>query len=121
MVFYVGSFLSTGVSYTAAIDMWSLGCILSELHTGYPLFPGENEVEQLACIMEVHISYLLMKVGQLPNDGIKRETGSSNLEPFCSIHQIASLIYCIYLHLQMQIDIQPCRISYQKYIASLLF
>ena len=35
------------------IDMWSLGCILAELYTGYPLFPGENEVEQLACIMEV--------------------------------------------------------------------
>lgn len=30
-----------------------LGCILAELYTGYPLFPGENEVEQLACIMEV--------------------------------------------------------------------
>ena len=30
-----------------------LGCILAELHTGFPLFPGENEVEQLACIMEV--------------------------------------------------------------------
>jgi len=29
------------------------GCILAELYTGYPLFPGENEVEQLACIMEV--------------------------------------------------------------------
>nr|XP_023018192.1 dual specificity tyrosine-phosphorylation-regulated kinase 4-like [Leptinotarsa decemlineata] len=29
------------------------GCILAELHTGYPLFPGENEVEQLACLMEV--------------------------------------------------------------------
>jgi len=26
---------------------------LAELYTGYPLFPGENEVEQLACIMEV--------------------------------------------------------------------
>ncbi len=35
------------------IDMWSLGCILAELYTGYPLFPGENEVEQLACIMEI--------------------------------------------------------------------
>jgi serine/threonine protein kinase len=35
------------------IDMWSFGCILAELYTGYPLFPGENEVEQLACIMEV--------------------------------------------------------------------
>ena len=33
--------------------MWSLGCILAELYTGYPLFPGENEVEQLACIMEI--------------------------------------------------------------------
>ena len=35
------------------IDMWSLGCILAELYTGYPIFPGENEQEQLACIMEV--------------------------------------------------------------------
>jgi dual specificity tyrosine-phosphorylation-regulated kinase 2/3/4 len=33
--------------------MWSVGCILAELYTGYPLFPGENEQEQLACIMEV--------------------------------------------------------------------
>lgn len=36
-----------------AIDMWSLGCILAELYTGYPLFPGENEQEQLSCIMEI--------------------------------------------------------------------
>ena len=33
--------------------MWSLGCILAELHTGYPIFPGENEQDQLACMMEV--------------------------------------------------------------------
>ena len=36
-----------------AIDMWSFGAILAELYTGYPLFPGENEAEQLACIMEI--------------------------------------------------------------------
>jgi dual specificity tyrosine-phosphorylation-regulated kinase 2/3/4 len=41
------------MTYGVAIDMWSLGCILAELYTGYPLFPGENEQEQLACIMEV--------------------------------------------------------------------
>lgn len=41
------------MSYGMPIDMWSLGCILAELYTGYPLFPGENEHEQLACIMEV--------------------------------------------------------------------
>jgi serine/threonine protein kinase len=33
--------------------MWSFGCILIELFTGYPLFPGENENEQLACVMEI--------------------------------------------------------------------
>ena len=42
-----------------AIDMWSFGCILAELYTGYPLFPGENEVEQLACIMEVRFLFFV--------------------------------------------------------------
>ncbi|KAJ1553975.1 Dual specificity tyrosine-phosphorylation-regulated kinase [Cladochytrium tenue] len=42
-----------GINYNMAIDMWSLGCILAELLTGYPLFPGENEQEQMACIMEI--------------------------------------------------------------------
>jgi len=33
--------------------MWSFGCILAELYTGYPLFPGESEGDQLALIMEI--------------------------------------------------------------------
>lgn len=41
------------MSYGMAIDMWSLGCILAELYTGVPIFPGESEQEQLACIMEI--------------------------------------------------------------------
>lgn len=36
-----------------AIDMWSLGRILAELNTGFPIFPAENEQEQSSCIMEV--------------------------------------------------------------------
>lgn len=35
------------------IDMWSLGCILAELFTGFPLLPGEDEADQLACIIEM--------------------------------------------------------------------
>jgi dual specificity tyrosine-phosphorylation-regulated kinase 2/3/4 len=35
-----------------AIDMWSLGCIAAELFIGRPLFAGENEHQQLACMME---------------------------------------------------------------------
>ena len=42
-----------GLPYGMPIDMWSFACILAELLTGYPLFPGEDEVEQLACVMEV--------------------------------------------------------------------
>nr|XP_056718294.1 dual specificity tyrosine-phosphorylation-regulated kinase 4 [Euleptes europaea] len=51
--FYRSPEVILGHPYATAIDMWSLGCILAELYTGYPLFPGENEVEQLACIMEI--------------------------------------------------------------------
>lgn len=42
-----------GVPYTTSIDVWSLGCVLFELYTGTPLFPGENESDQLLCIIEI--------------------------------------------------------------------
>ena len=42
-----------GIPYNAAIDMWSFGCILYELSVGYPLFPGEDEKEHMALMMEV--------------------------------------------------------------------
>ncbi|KAH9636154.1 hypothetical protein HF086_007106 [Spodoptera exigua] len=51
--FYRSPEVILGLQYGTPIDMWSMGCILAELHTGYPLFPGENESEQLACIMEL--------------------------------------------------------------------
>ncbi len=42
-----------GIAYTPAIDIWSFGCILAELYSGYPLFPGESEQDQLGYIMEI--------------------------------------------------------------------
>ena len=51
--FYRSPEVILGLPYSLPIDMWSFGSILAELYTGYPLFPGENEVEQLACIMEI--------------------------------------------------------------------
>ena len=39
-----------GLPYGTEIDVWSLGCVLAELHTGSPLFPGEDEADQLGKI-----------------------------------------------------------------------
>ncbi|XP_050671676.1 extracellular signal-regulated kinase 2 [Leptidea sinapis] len=38
-------------NYTKGIDMWSLGCILGEMLTGSPLFPGTSTVNQIERIM----------------------------------------------------------------------
>lgn len=51
--FYRAPEIILGISYTPAIDMWSLGCIVAEFFTGYPLFIGESEHDQLLYIMEL--------------------------------------------------------------------
>ena len=51
--FYRSPEVILGLDYSLPIDIWSFGCIMAELYTGYPIFPGENEIEQLNCIMEV--------------------------------------------------------------------
>ena len=51
--FYRAPEVILGSSYSYAIDMWSLGCVLAEVCTGRPLFRGEDEREQLQAIMEV--------------------------------------------------------------------
>lgn len=51
--FYRAPEVILGIPITTAIDVWSFGCILAELFTGTPLFPGEDEKELLMCMMEV--------------------------------------------------------------------
>lgn len=50
--------------YTAAIDVWSVGCIFGEIMTREPLFNGKDYVHQLRLITEVKFfpSYLLFRV-----------------------------------------------------------
>lgn len=39
--------------YGLEVDMWSAGCILVEMLTGRPLFPGKDEVEEVKLICHV--------------------------------------------------------------------
>ncbi|KAH6825030.1 MAP kinase 4 [Perilla frutescens var. hirtella] len=40
-------------AYTAAIDVWSVGCIFAEIMTREPIFPGKDYVHQLRLITEL--------------------------------------------------------------------
>jgi len=40
-----------GLKYGSEIDMWSFACLIAELHLGTPIFPGEDEVDQVNLIM----------------------------------------------------------------------
>uniref|UniRef100_A0A1I8JDK0 dual-specificity kinase n=1 Tax=Macrostomum lignano TaxID=282301 RepID=A0A1I8JDK0_9PLAT len=51
--FYRSPEVLMGIDYGLAIDTWSLACILVEMHTGEPLFAGQNEFDQMMKIVEV--------------------------------------------------------------------
>ena len=52
--------LLTQGDYNNEIDFWSIGCIMGELVDGNPLFPGENEIDQLNCIQKSTWESLMM-------------------------------------------------------------
>lgn len=51
--FYRAPEIVLSIPYTAAIDMWSFGCIIYELFVGTPLFAAEDEKDHMAYMMEV--------------------------------------------------------------------
>ncbi|OIW19831.1 hypothetical protein TanjilG_24544 [Lupinus angustifolius] len=58
--------------YTSAIDVWSVGCILGEIMTREPLFPGKDYVHQLRLITELVGSPDDASLGFLRSDNARR-------------------------------------------------
>jgi serine/threonine protein kinase len=40
-------------TYNSSVDIWSVGCIVAEMFTKKPLFPGESEIDQLHKIFKI--------------------------------------------------------------------
>ena len=45
--------LLSGGIYGPEVDYWAIGCIMGELADGNPMFAGEDEVDQLDCIIKI--------------------------------------------------------------------
>lgn len=45
--------LLRSTNYSSPIDMWAVGCIMSELYTLRPLFPGSSEIDEIFKICQV--------------------------------------------------------------------
>ncbi|XP_060113791.1 homeodomain-interacting protein kinase 4 [Heteronotia binoei] len=50
--FYRAPEILLGLPFCEKVDVWSLGCIMAELHLGWPLYPGNNEYDQVRYISE---------------------------------------------------------------------
>lgn len=62
--FYRSPEVMLGMPHTCAIDWWSLGCILVEMHTGRPLVAGADNHEQM--------SYLTRMLGVPPAEFLSK-------------------------------------------------
>eukprot|EP01041_Mallomonas_annulata_P003327 gene3327-6582_t len=51
--FYRSPEVLLGIAYDHKIDMWSLACVLVEMHTGEPLFGGQDQMDQVCRIVDV--------------------------------------------------------------------
>ncbi|XWS74225.1 hypothetical protein CRYUN_Cryun02cG0197600 [Craigia yunnanensis] len=58
--------------YTAAIDIWSVGCILMEIIGRVPLFPGKDYVQQLGLITQLLGSPEDSDLGFLRSDNARK-------------------------------------------------
>lgn len=72
--FYRSPEVMLGLPYTVAIDMWSLGCILAEMHTGEPIFSGSDQFDQMQKIVKL--------LGMVPSSMLEKSSDSIRLQFF---------------------------------------
>jgi len=72
--FYRSPEVILGLPYAVSIDMWSLGCILAEMHTGEPLFSGSDQFDQMQKIVKL--------LGMVPDYMLEQSSDQHRLQFF---------------------------------------
>lgn len=88
--------LLRSTNYNSPIDIWAVGCIMAELYTLQPLFPGRSEIDQIfrvtsvlgtpdkvwTHILLVHIRQLVCLFVWIAADGLGRGVSTSERDEF---------------------------------------
>ncbi|MGK3738295.1 MAG: dual specificity tyrosine-phosphorylation-regulated kinase 1 [Bacillariaceae sp.] len=72
--FYRSPEVILGLPYAVSIDVWSLGCILAEMHTGEPLFSGSDQFDQMQKIVKL--------LGMIPDHMLEQSSDQHRLQFF---------------------------------------
>mmetsp|Transcript_56690 Transcript_56690/g.159082 ORF Transcript_56690/g.159082 Transcript_56690/m.159082 type:complete len:403 (+) Transcript_56690:108-1316(+) len=64
--------LCSWTDYSGAIDIWSIGCILAEMHMRKPLYPGHNTQQQLDLIIGLLGSPEGEELLKIPNEKCRK-------------------------------------------------
>uniref|UniRef100_A0A8C3XC68 Homeodomain interacting protein kinase 4 n=1 Tax=Cyanoderma ruficeps TaxID=181631 RepID=A0A8C3XC68_9PASS len=97
--FYRAPEILLGLPFCEKVDIWSLGCVMAELHLGWPLYPGNDEYDQVCYIcstlgLREHIFSSLDQMVELLKrmltwDSRERITPSAALHhPFISMQEV---------------------------------
>jgi serine/threonine protein kinase len=78
-----------------AIDLWAVGCILAEMLTGTPLFPGRDYSHQLNLILDIiGMSFLGFEVYSIINICTKvRQPWTSSIRSLQGDQEIISELF----------------------------
>nr|ABK42513.1 HIPK4 [synthetic construct] len=120
--FYRAPEILLGLPFCEKVDVWSLGCVMAELHLGWPLYPGNNEYDQVRYICETqglpkpHLLHAARKAHHffkrmLTWESHERISPSAALRhPFVSMQQLRSAHEATRYY---QLSLRGCRLSLQ--------